>query len=560
MSPKTTRKAPKVSQLRFIRAYSVTIRVLANYFLLFLIGKIISKERLDPIMNRAHQQTSRTIINNILKLKGLYIKIGQTLSIMTNFLPKEFMEGFEKLQDAVPPHPYEDVEARFLADFGWTPKEMFSSFNEMPIASASLGQVHVAYLKDGTKLAVKLQYPDIDEIVRKDLKTIGKIFRLVDFLLPHYGFINVYHECSRMILEELDFNSEGKNLEKIGENFKNNPNFHFPKVHWSLCSHKILTVEFVDGIKVSHIHQLKKEGINPHDVAVSLIHAYCKMIFVDGVYHADPHPGNIIVVPQPPPCGYKIALVDFGATALIRPELKAGMILFVEGLIKKETRTLSTAMKQMGFIAREESEEAFDKIVDYFYGKIKAIKIEDFRDIKIANFQHLDDLLELKKMDIRLSDLTKAFHVPKDWILLERALILTMGLVTHLDAQLNPVDIVIPYVEQFILGKEKKLTDMILLGTKELIISYINLPAEINKAVRKLQEGKITLVDKSRKEQSERIYRAAHQMIYTLLLVFSGTLAYLLHKEGNLLWGGRFQYFSYFFGLLLGISFLKNRR
>lgn len=559
MSSKTTRKHPKASRLRFLRAYSVTFEVLLNYFLLFLIGKIISKERFVPIMNRAHQRTSQTIINNILKLKGLYIKIGQTLSIMTNFLPKEFMEGFEKLQDAVPPHPYEDVEARFLADFGWTPKEMFASFNETPVASASLGQVHVAYLKDGTKLAVKLQYPDIDEIVRKDLKTIGKIFRLIDFLLPHYGFINVYHECSRMILEELDFHSEGKNLERIGENFKDNLQFHFPKVYWNLCSRKILTVEFVDGIKVSHVHELKKEGINPHDVAISLIHAYCKMIFVDGVYHADPHPGNIIVVPDSQ-AGYKIALVDFGATALIRPELKAGMILFIEGLIKKETRTLSTAMKQMGFIAREESEEAFDKIVDYFYGKIKAIKIEDFRDIKIANFQHLDDLLELKKMDVRFSDLTKTFHVPKDWILLERALILTMGLVTHLDAQLNPVDIVIPYVEQFILGKEKKLTDMILLGSKELILSYINLPTEIHKALRKLQEGKITLVDKSRKEQSERVYRAAHQLIYTLLLVFSGTMAYLLQKEGNLLWGGRLQYFSCFLGFVLGISFLKNRR
>lgn len=542
---------------RFIRAYRVTFEILLVYFFLFLAKKIFSKNRTASLASAVHHWASRTIIANILILKGLYIKIGQTLSIMTNFLPQEFREGLEKLQDAVPPHPYSEVEKRFLADLKKTPLELFASFDQTPIASASLGQVHVARLSDGTKLAVKLQYPDIDRTVRQDLKTIKRIFGVIDFLFPLYGFKAVYAECARMVLEELDFISEGKNLEKINANFKNNPAYHFPKVYWNTSSPKILTVEFVDGIKVSRVDELKKKKIDPHEIAVSLIHAYCKMIFVDGVFHADPHPGNIIVMPEPSP---KIALVDFGATASIPAAMKEGIIHFAEGLIKKDTRMLSASLKQMGFVAREDNEEAIEKIVDYFYGKIKGIKIEDFREIKLTQFQHLDDLFELKKMDISLKDLMNSFHVPKDWILLERAMILALGVVTHLDPQLNPVDIVLPYVEKFVLGSDRNLTDMILLGTKELLLSYINIPHSLQRTLTKLEQGKITVIDRGREEQTQKIYRGIHQLIYTLLLIFTGSMAYWMKMDGNMIEGERMLYVSYGLAGILVISFFKNRK
>ncbi len=551
---------------RFIRAYRITFEILTAYFVLFFLKKLVRAERAAPLTSSVHHWASRTIIASILKLKGLYIKIGQTLSIMTNFLPQEFREGLEKLQDAVPPHPYAEVEKRFLNDFGKTPLELFHSFDQTPIASASLGQVHVASLDDGTKLAVKLQYPDIDRIAHQDLKTIKRIFGVIDFVFPRYGFKAVYAECARMVLEELDFISEGKNLEKIRNNFKDQRAYHFPKVFWEYSSAKILTVEFVEGIKVSHIDELKKKKIDPHEIAVSFIHAYCKMIFVDGVFHADPHPGNILIMSDKLGASdrsdslFRIALVDFGATASLPSAMKEGIIRFAEGLIKKDTRLLSSSIKQMGFVAREDNEEAIERIVEYFYSKIKGIKIDDFRQIKLTQFQHLDDLFELRKMDISLKELMSSFHVPKDWILLERALILAFGVVTHLDPQLNPVDIVLPYVEKFVLGDERNLTDMILLGTKELFLSYINMPHQLQRTLTKLEQGKIVLVDKSREAQTQKIYRGIHQIIYTCLLIFTGSLSHWMNSQGNIMGADRMRYVSYTLAGILIVSFFKNRK
>lgn len=530
-------KVPSVSQSspnRIFRAYRVTLEVIALYLSVFILGRFTSQEKHQRMMTRCHKRASHLIITNILKLKGLYIKIGQTISIMTNFLPDVFREGFEKLQDAVPPHPYASVEKRFLQEFGKKPLELFATFDEVSIASASLGQVHIATLHSGQKVAVKLQYPDIETLVEKDLKTIRKIFWIIDLLLPNYQFMNIYHECSRMIVEELDFKREGQNLEKISKNFPSPSKFHFPKIYWELSTSKILTTEYIDGIKVSHVDVLEKSNLDRHEIAVALIHGYCKMIFEDGIYHADPHPGNILIrTPSvtsetialqnesaSASMPFQIALIDFGATGTILPHLREGMILFVEALIKKDTRLLSSAMKQMGFIAREENEEAFDKIVEYFYSKIRTLKIEDFREIKIADFQHIDDLFELAKMDLSFNEILGAFHVPKDWVLLERTLLLILGIVTHLNPKLNPADIVIPYVEEFVLGKERKMTDMIVMGTKELILSYINLPTELMKVLKKLEQGKLTFSDKLRRKDSERIYRGIHQLIFSFLGIY----------------------------------------
>ncbi|MBX7149187.1 hypothetical protein K1X76_08870 [bacterium] len=546
------------SVARLIRAYTVTFRILLRYLGLFFIAKWVSEERSSLLFDKAHRKTAQMIVRNILILKGLYIKIGQTLSIMTNFLPSSITDELEQLQDAVPPHPFDEVKERFLADFKKEPLELFKRFDDTPIASASLGQVHVAYLNDGTKLAVKFQYPNIDEIVRSDLKTLKRIFGLFNFIFSGYGISEIYQECSKMILEELNYEAEGRNLERIRDNFKGDERYYFPKVYWELSSQKILSVEFVEGVKVTDVTSLGEKGISPHDVAVSLIHFYCKQIFVDGVYHADPHPGNIIIKPHNG--SYQIAMVDYGATAGISPTMKSGMTVFVEGLIKKDTKTLAIALKQMGFVSKGDHEETLDKIVEYFYSKIRGVKIQDFRNINIGDFQHLNDIIELKKMDISLKELTRTFHVPREWILLERTLILMMGLTAHLDPHLNPMDIVLPYVEELVLGKDQKVSDLIVQSTKELLISYINLPTEISKVLKKLNEGKLTIQTKVQKQHTERIYQGIHQLIYTLLLTSSVSMGYLMSKDGNAEWASHLKVVSTILATLLFVSLFKNRQ
>jgi predicted unusual protein kinase regulating ubiquinone biosynthesis (AarF/ABC1/UbiB family) len=543
-------------RLRFLKAYWNVFVILNSYFILSLQKRLLGESWAQEKIVIVHRRNARRIERSILELKGLFIKMGQMLSIMSNLLPEALTQGLEGLQDSVPPHPYAAIEQRFREEFQRTPHEMFAGFEETPIAAASLGQVHVGYLKDGTKVAVKVQYPEIDEIVKSDLKTLKRIFGLLNVFFPVYGLKSVYREIAEVILRELDYTYEGKNLEVLKANFETEKDFLFPDVFWELSSSKILTLRFMEGSKISSLDEMKRQGIDAGQVARRIIHAYCKQIFIDGVYHADPHPGNLLV--QKGGEGFKIVLVDFGATARISDRMKNGITLFAEGVIKRDTKTLANAMREMGFIARLDSFEPFEQLVDYFYEKLSNIKIENFQQLNLSQLSHLEDLLELRKIKISFRDLMTSFHVPKDWILLERTLLLIMGLCALLDPQLNPVEIVLPYVETFVL-KDKPLSEVAIAISKQLLLSYIQLPGEIQKTLKRLNEGALTLKLQGEEARTRKIYILGHQLLYAGLSVAGLFLSLQWRAQGAADYANYALYGSLFFGGVLGISFLRNR-
>jgi ubiquinone biosynthesis protein len=545
-------------RLRFLKAYQSVLAILGSYLLLSVQKRILGEAWAQEKTAAVHRKNARRIERTILELKGLFIKMGQMLSIMSNFLPEELTQGLEGLQDSVPPHPYEAIELRFREEFGKTPAEMFSRFEQTPIASASLGQVHVAVLKDGTKVAVKVQYPEIDEVVRSDLKTLKRIFGLLNLFFPVYGLRSVYQEIAEVILRELDYTYEGKNLELLKKNFETEKDFLFPDVFWDCSSSKILTLRFMEGTKISSLEEFRRQGIDAGVVARRIIHAYCKQIFIDGVYHADPHPGNLLVQKGDAETGPKIVLVDFGATARISERMRQGITLFAEGIIKRDTKTLANAMREMGFVARQDSFEPFEQLVDYFYEKLSNIKIENFRQLDLKQLSHLEDLLELRKIKISFRDLMTSFHVPKDWILLERTILLLMGLCAVLDPQLNPIEIVLPYVETFVL-KDKPLSEVAIAISKQLLLSYVQLPSEIQRTLKRLNEGTLTLQIKGQAEHTRKLYILGHQLLYAGLGVAGLFLSVYWRGQGLADDANYALYGSLFFGGVLGLSFLRNR-
>lgn len=545
----------QLSKTRFLKAYYVTFRILLRYFSLFFIKKIISPERASNLSHLAHERTAKQIYKALLELKGLYIKIGQTISVMGNFLPENLTKGLESLQDNVPPHPFEEMNQRFLTDFGKTAGELFKKIDPVPIASASLGQVHVAFLESGEKLAVKLQYPNIDEITKKDLKTIKNIFGIIHFIFPNYNLKNVYQECAEIILKELDYKNEAENIERVACNFKDDPNIIFPKVYEEFSSEKVLTLSFVEGAKVTNTKAISSFNVDKSQIATKLIHFYCKQIFIDGVFHADPHPGNIIITPDG-----KIAMLDFGAVATISPSMRKGLTLFVEGLIKKDARILSQSLKLMGFVAKKDDDETLNTVVEYFYSKISGIKINNFKNLDVTQFHSLGDLVELKRMDISLRELTTLFIVPRDWIMLERAIILMMGLTAQLDDKLNPVETVIPYVEKFLLGTDnKKLTDMLVSASKDLIIAYLNLPDDIRRFIKKMNTDGIKMVDMPIRKELSRISRSIKMFAVAVLFISSGILSYLMYETHLMETGFRFEMGSYAFGVLFLFMLFRRK-
>lgn len=575
------RPASPIGKIRFLKVYWLTFVILFRYSRLSLLSRILGESRMESRWEATHLKTAKQIKRSILELKGLFIKVGQMISIMTHFLPKAFTEELEGLQDSVPPAPYAEIERRFLEEFQQKPDEYFTRFEKQPIASASLGQVHVAWNAAGQKLAVKVQYPDIEEIVRIDLKTLKRIFSLLHLIFPQYALKKTYVEIREVVLDELDFKKEAENLRLLAQNFAGDEDMLFSKVHSECSTSRVLTLEFMEGVKISNLKALQELGLNPSEVATKIIHAYCKQIFLDGVYHADPHPGNflvqareteveITVEPEDEGSGEtprtyvekrlvpRIIMMDFGAVARISEPMRKGIAKFFEGIIKRDNLVISQAMKEMGFIAKTQDEEVFDKIVEFFYERLKDIKIEELKNFQINQKQRLEDLLEFRKLNISIKELLNTFNVPKDWALLERALILLVGLTTHLDANLNPLNIIIPYAEKFVLGKDRTFADLIVDAVKEVLLSYLKLPTELERTLRLLNKGEIEVRSKTAGRDADRISSALHRLSYILLGLAGLNLGYLLQKQGisHYEWS---YYGAVFFGFLLTVNLVRGK-
>jgi len=579
--PEMARNPPSPGKIRFLKVYWLTFVILLRYGRLSLFSKLFGEARMEGRWEETHLKTAQQLKKNILELKGLFIKVGQMISIMTHFLPKAYTEELEGLQDSVPPAPYSEIERRFLEEFEKRPDEYFARFEREPIASASLGQVHAAWNSEGQKLAVKVQYPDIEEIVRIDLKTLKRIFALLHVLFPQYGLKKTYVEIREVVLEELDFKKEAENLELLAKNFSDERDMLFSKVHWECSTSRVLTLEFMEGVKISNVKALSELGVDPAEVATKIIHAYCKQIFLDGVYHADPHPGNFLVQASEEEVEVtiesedaasgegprtflekrvvpKIIMMDFGAVARISEPMRKGIAKFFDGIIRRDNKVISQAMKDMGFIAKTQDEEVFDKIIAFFYERLKDIKIEELKNFQLNQMNRLEDLLEFRKLDISIKDLLNTFNVPKDWALLERALILLVGLTTHLDAEINPLTIIIPYAETFVLGKDRTFADLIVDAVKEVLISYLKLPTELERTLHLLNKGELSLQSKTGSRDARMVSGALHRLSYILLGLGGLNLGYLLQKQGisHYEWG---YYGAAFFGFLIAVNFIRGK-
>ncbi|HEU5057768.1 MAG TPA: AarF/UbiB family protein [Kofleriaceae bacterium] len=520
---------------RFLKAYWVTFIVIASYLSLRIQARFRSEDAIMRLLERKHRRNSRRIERTIIHLQGLYIKVGQLISIMTNFLPAEFRTQLEGLQDQVPPRPYEDIERRIREEFGGkTPDELFQSFDRRPIASASIGQVHLARLASGQRVAVKVQYPDIEEIVRSDLKTLRTIFRIVQFFVPYQGLEDVYREIRTMLKAELDFRAEAENVERIAHNFAGRKDVVFPTVVRDLSTQRVLTTHYESGVKVGDLGKLDRAGVDRGAVARLVVELYCQQIFTDGVYHADPHPGNLLV--RASEHDMQVVFLDFGAVAEISPQMRQGIIELIQGALARDTTRIVRAMKQMGFIARGADDRIFDRVVEYFHGRFQeqiSLDSLSLKDIKFDPQKGLENLADLRRMDISLRELSSNFHVPKEWILLERTLLLLMGLCTALDPQMNPMTVIRPYLERFVLGEEGDWSTFAVESAKDLVLSMAALPADIRKMVQTARDGELSVRFHNLERSTRAVVRLGHQAITAAIGIAAAAIAVVFEGRGE---------------------------
>jgi len=549
---------PVVKEFRFFLAYVTTFRIIFSYLWLFFMRRLRGMSYFVSVVDEVNKRNAKIVQETLSRLQGLFIKVGQLISIMTNILPSAYREELEKLQDKITPRPFEEISRRIKIELGEPPEKIFASFDKKPIASASIAQVHRATLKTGEEVAVKVQHWEIERIAAEDLSTIKKIMKIIRFFFPIQGIEEYHQQIKQMIDEELDFSKEASNIEAIRKNFEGNSRIHFPKVFPEYSTKRVLTTSFIKGYKITDVEALKESQINLRNLAELVLTTYCQMIFIDGLYHADPHPGNILVHEDG-----SITFLDFGAVASLSKNMKAGIPEFLEGLIRRNTSQILKALDRMGFIARTGSEETSEMIIQYFHRQfLEEINLEslNLKDIKVDPEIGIKSLLDLSKFNIGIRELTGTFRVPKEWVLLERCILLLFGLVYFLDPELNPTMIIYPYLKDFVLGKEKNWQGVIIESLKEAVLSYLTLADDFRKVLEKIRKGEVKIQIKGADARAKYAHSQSRQYIYTTFAVVSWATALYFHSHDMLIASGLSCAVCFFFMTMLFFSSIYSRR
>ena len=552
------RRRPARQSYRFVRAYWTTFVVIGSYLWFAFLTRLFGQGWADHNVGNVHLRNARRVERTIVELQGLFIKVGQLLSIMANFLPAQFRSGLEALQDQVPPRPYREIASRIEEELGQPVAALFDRFVETPLASASLGQVHEAWLKDGSHVAVKVQHQDIDEIVRLDLKTIRRILAIVTFFVPVQGMDAYYHQIKTMISEEVDFLREVRNIHRIAQSFARQSEVSFPVPVEGMCTARVMVTSFVDGMKVGDLAALDARGIDRKALAKRIVQVFCQQIFVDGVYHADPHPGNMLVG-----AGGELILLDFGAVGELSPHMREGIPEFLEAVIRRDTDAIIKALRKMGFLARSAEVDVSERVIEFFHQRFQEeVKLESFnlKDIKLDPQKGIESLVDLRKMNIGLREISGSFHVPRDFVLLERTILLLTGVCTDLDPELNPMEVIRPYMQEFVLGN-RDWAQIALDAAKDMGLKALTIPDDLRRYLTRANRGEAEVKVKGLAQAADVVYRGVRQLIYTALGLGAGYGALQLYLAGHV---RQAQYCLYGAGamgalLLLSIAFHRSR-
>jgi predicted unusual protein kinase regulating ubiquinone biosynthesis (AarF/ABC1/UbiB family) len=311
----------------------------------------------------------------------------------------------------------------------------------------------------------------------------------------------------------------------------------FPTVMKELSTGRILTTEWIEAAKVSDRGRLSGMGVDRAKLARRVVQAYCQQIFTDGVYHADPHPGNLLVR-RNAAGDFQVVFIDFGAVAEVSPRMRRGIADLIQAALARDTPKLVQAMKDMGFISRGADSAIFDKVIDFLHEKFQEeIQLDSFslKDVKFNPEKSLENLADLRRMDVSIRDLAEHFHVPKEWILLERTVLLLMGLCTDLDPTLNPMEVIRPYLEEFVLGKDRDWSTLLVNTTKDIATTVLALPTEVKKFLSRAQRGELEMRFRGIDEHARLIYALGHQLIWAALGITAGAFGVVFDGRHNAL-------------------------
>jgi predicted unusual protein kinase regulating ubiquinone biosynthesis (AarF/ABC1/UbiB family) len=380
-----------------------------------------------------NRESARSIFDSAVELQGLILKGCQFLGSRADVVPREYVEELSRLQDRVPARPFRVVKSTVERELGAPLDEVFAEFSPRPVAAASLAQVHEARLLNGRRVAVKVQYPEIATLVRSDLSNLRVLFRAVGVIERNLDLMPLIEELGTYVPRELDFENEGRNAETVAKYFVTRDDVVVPQVIWEHTTKRVLVMEFMDGIKITDLDALRAAGVDLGRVAETLVEAFCEQILTQGFFHADPHPGNLLVQPE----GSRRVRLDIGRAKELPAEFRQGVLDFVAALLQGEEALMSHALAELGFETRDGREESLRDIAQV----ILRVGTEIRREATV-NPETLARLRREIPERVRANPIVR---IPHHLVLLGRVLGLLSGVSSSLGARIDFIRTVTPY-------------------------------------------------------------------------------------------------------------------
>ncbi|MEH2301471.1 MAG: AarF/ABC1/UbiB kinase family protein [Nostoc sp.] len=513
------------SRRRFVDIWSFVLTLL---FKLWLYNKSWSYPGgVTETKQAARRKTQAVWIRNtLLDLGPTFIKVGQLFSTRADIFPGEYVEELAKLQDKVPAFSYEQVEATIEKELGKKIPELFHNFEPIPLAAASLGQVHKAVLHTGESVVVKVQRPGLKKLFEIDLQILKGITRYFQNH-PKWGrgrdWLGIYEECCRILWEEIDYLNEGRNADTFRRNFRGYDWVNVPRIYWRYATSRVLTLEYLPGIKISQYEALEAAGLDRKAIARQGAQAYLLQLLNSGFFHADPHPGNIAIS-----ASGALIFYDFGMMGRIKSNVREGLMQTLFGIAQKDGDRVVQSLIDLGAIAPTDDMGPVRRSVQYM---LDHFMDKPFENQSVAAIS--DDLYEIAY--------NQPFRFPATFTFVMRAFSTLEGVGKGLDPEFNFMEVAKPYAMQLMTdmnGSEgNSFLNELSRQAAQVSSTAFGLPRRLEDTLEKLERGDMRL--RVRSIETERLLRrqSSIQLSISYALLISGfTLSATILVVNNYLW------------------------
>jgi len=499
---------------RHLRRYQQIGRILTRYGFGYVltqlgIGRAITPglERLRFSSHEILRATPAERVRMVIEELGpTFIKLGQILSTRGDILPPDLIRELERLQDTVPPTDFALIQAQVENELGKPLHEVFPSFDPVPVASASLGQVHLATLSNGQEVAVKVFRPGVDKLIETDLDILLELAALAERRTDwgeYYGVLSLAREFASTLRTEQNYEQEGQSIDRYRESFAGEEYVHVPQVFWETTTHRVLTMERIEGIKITDLAALDAAGLDRTEIARHNIAILLKAVLHDGFFHADPHAGNFMVLPDE-----VIAVMDFGIMGHLDPVERLGLVNLFVNLFRGETERSVEALSDLGIVTR-----AVDK----------RNLVRDLERLRVRYFGLDLERIHAGSFVENLMELAFAYRLvmPSNLVLVFKTIAMLEGISLQLDPNINVFSEVEPYVREALLELQSPMARLkeVAEQLRESAEAMMLLPKQVQRMLEQIEsgEGNLSMTMKGLDEPTRRVTSAANRLVLALL-------------------------------------------